>query len=313
MSRPSAFDVSPQIASIRRGLVLRASSVLITVFGDAIAPRERTVWLGSVIELVQMFGLSARLVRTSASRLKADEWFAVTRIGQRSFYALSDRGMQRVRRADRRIYDFNQPERDGRWTLVLLNSAMRASARQRLERELLWEGFGRLAPGVFAHPHAAHDSLGEILASSCTQDLVAVLSAESIDAYSRASLPPIMRATFRQAKVETAWKQFIARFAPVSAEVPALTPAEAFYVRTLLIHEYRRVLLRDPHLPQALMSPGWPGIEARQLCDSLYRELLGPSERFLQTHLCVAGEPSTRPACPIVRRMPAAVPLCLAA
>jgi phenylacetic acid degradation operon negative regulatory protein len=41
-------------------------------------------------------------------------------------------------------------------------------------------------------------------------------------------------------------------------------------VRTLLIHEYRRVLLRDPNLPEALLPAGWPGLQARALCESLY-------------------------------------------
>jgi phenylacetic acid degradation operon negative regulatory protein len=105
-------------------------------------------------------------VRTSASRLKGDDWFEATRIGRRSYYGLSDLGLLRVRHADRRIYDFNLSGWDGRWTLVILNSAMRSSARQHLERELLWESFGRLASGVFAHPNADTDSLREILAAA---------------------------------------------------------------------------------------------------------------------------------------------------
>lgn len=311
MSHPSAFDVSPKIASIRRGLVLRASSALLTVFGDSIAAPGRAVWLGSVIELAQMFGLSPRLVRTSASRLKADDWFVVTRIGRHSYYELSDVGAQRVLHADRRIHDFELPRWDGRWTLVLLNAAMRASARQRLERELTWEGFGRLAPGVFGHPHADHDTLGETLAASGVQDLVAVLSAEGIDAYSRASLPHIVRSTFRQAQAETAWHRFIARFAPVDVE--ALTPAEAFFVRILLVHEYRRVLMRHPNLPRALLPADWPGIEALRLFDRLYGQLLGPSELFLQAHMRLAEPSLSRASTTAARQMPAPVPLALAA
>jgi phenylacetic acid degradation operon negative regulatory protein len=54
-------------------------------------------------------------------------------------------------------------------------------------------------------------------------------------------------------------------------------------LRTLLIHEYRRVLLRDPNLPEALLPAGWPGIQARALCETLYRGLLSGSESFLHT------------------------------
>jgi DNA-binding transcriptional regulator PaaX len=39
-------------------------------------------------------------------------------------------------------------------------------------------------------------------------------------------------------------------------------PEQAFVVRTLLIHKCRRVLLRDPRLPAALLPLDWPGAAA---------------------------------------------------
>ncbi len=297
------FQISPMVAKVRRGLVLRANSVLITVYGDAIAPREQSVWLGSLIALLELFGLSPRLVRTSAFRLTADDWFVATRLGRRSYYGLSEVGLLRVQHADRRIYEFNLPEWDGRWTLVILDSAMRASVRQHLKRELLWESFGQLAPGVFAHPHVDHRSLQDIVKAARAEELVAVLSAESIESYSRKPLQTIMHDTFKLARVEQAWKQFMARFAPVAAELEGLSQAEAFFVRTLLIHEYRRVLLRDPNLPEALLPPDWPGVQARQLCETLYRGLLAGSEQFLCAHMETTDGPLMKTPRAISRRL----------
>lgn len=79
MPREADLPISPKIARIKRGLVLRSRSILITIFGDSIAPRAQSIWLGSLIDLGRMFDLSPRLVRTSASRLKADDWFVATR------------------------------------------------------------------------------------------------------------------------------------------------------------------------------------------------------------------------------------------
>ena len=53
---------------------LRGGSLIITVFGDAILPRGGSIWLGSLIKLVQPLGLSERLVRTSVFRLAQDGW-----------------------------------------------------------------------------------------------------------------------------------------------------------------------------------------------------------------------------------------------
>ena len=55
----------------------------------------------------------------------------------------------------------------------------------------------------------------------------------------------------------------------------------AFLLRVLLVHDYRRLLLRDPSLPGVLLPADWPGQSARLLCSELYRRLLAPSERHL--------------------------------
>ena len=279
------FKISPHIARLQRGLVLRANSILITVYGDVIAGRGQAVWLGSLIEHADLFGLSARLVRTSAFRLTADDWLSCTRLGRRSFYALTDAGLQRVQHAEQRIYDFKLPEWDGRWTLVMVAAGLPASLRLHLKRELRWEGFGELSPNVFAHPHASHTSLKDIIKAAGAVDNIVVLSAESMAGYSGKPLQTVMHATFKLDEVEKAFKQFVARFEPMLQQAVNLNPAEAFFVRTLLIHEYRKVLLRDPNLPQALLPASWSGLHARQLCEALYAHLLTGSEAFLLAHV----------------------------
>ena len=63
-----------------------------------------------------------------------------------------------------------------------------------------------------------------------------------------------------------------------------LSDAEAFTARILLIHHYRRVVLRDPLLPPALLPADWPGRAARALCGEIYRALLPASEQWLDHH-----------------------------
>jgi phenylacetic acid degradation operon negative regulatory protein len=52
-------------------------------------------------------------------------------------------------------------------------------------------------------------------------------------------------------------------------------------VRTLLIHAYRRVLLRDPRLPATLLPLDWPGAAAYALCRDFYRLTHRAAERHL--------------------------------
>ncbi|TLZ23603.1 MAG: hypothetical protein E6K27_15870, partial [Gammaproteobacteria bacterium] len=83
---------------------LRAGSLLVTIFGDAIAPRGAAVTLGSLIRLAAPFGLTERLVRTSVARLARDGWLAARRSGRRSEYRLTRGGAERFAEATRRIY-----------------------------------------------------------------------------------------------------------------------------------------------------------------------------------------------------------------
>ena len=69
------------------------------------------------------------------------------------------------------------------------------------------------------------------------------------------------------------YQRFVARFASVQTELKRrrdIEPEDCFLVRTLLIHEYRRLHLRDPLLPAQLLRPNWPGAQAAVLCRDIY-------------------------------------------
>ena len=56
-----------------------------------------------------------------------------------------------------------------------------------------------------------------------------------------------------------------------------------------MIHDFRRLLLRDPELPAVLLPAKWPGQKARDLCRDLYQRLLPASEGYLDQHLQLAS------------------------
>lgn len=279
-AKPGA--VSAPVARLAKGLKLGAGSLLVTMYGDVIAPRPQAPWLGSLIDLSAPFGLSNRLVRTAIFRLAADDWLEATKVGRKSFYGLSEAGLLRVQHAGKRIYAGVSPTWDGKWTLVLLRHDVKASMRQHLRRELLWEGFGPVAPGVFAHPRSDRESLAEILGAASATDHAAVMVAESMSAFSRQPLEQLIHQTYRLKEVADAWQAYVKRFLPWVEDAASLPPADAFFVRILLIHEYRRVLLRDPGLPDELLPADWPGREARAGTGALYAALLPASEAHLR-------------------------------
>jgi phenylacetic acid degradation operon negative regulatory protein len=260
----------------------RSKSLVMTVIGDAIAPHGGRAWLGSLIELLAPFGVTDRLLRTSVFRLAQEGWLAARRDGRRSLYAIAPQALARLERANGRIYAAPGLHWDGRWVLVMApNGSIDALLRAALRKELEWEGFAMLAPGVLAHPAPNTDSLGEILARTGAAGKVFICTASELPGGASRPLSELAQDAWDLRPEIDSYRQFIAAFAPLLAVLQrdgAPLPAAAFAIRTLLIHAYRRVQLHDPMLPVELLPDPWPGSNAYVLTGAIYRLVAGPAE-----------------------------------
>src|SRR5438067_12833586 len=101
---PLPAPVRALLRNFRAQRPLRGGSLLITVFGDSIAPRGGAVTVGSLIRLATPFGLTERLLRSSVARLAPDVWMVAMHSGWRSEHRLTHGGAERFAEASRRIY-----------------------------------------------------------------------------------------------------------------------------------------------------------------------------------------------------------------
>ncbi len=281
-------------AADRRSTPPRAVPLIVTVFGDAVLPHGGRVWLGSLIRLLAPLGASERLVRTAVYRLAREHWLRAEALGRRSDYLLTDFGRRQFEAAERHIYAGGHASWDGRWRmLVMLPAKWSTAERAHLRRSLAWQGFGQLDGNVYLHPGAP---LEESLAALDTEDFPRLR--EKIFALTGTGpgdRHAIVRAAWDLAELSRAYGAFVRRYRPLAPAASAgLEPERAFVVRTLLIHEYRRLLLRDPGLPGELLPANWQGSKARALCARLYRALAAPSQAHLRAVLRTAE--GTRPA-----------------
>src|SRR6185437_12247497 len=175
-------------------------------------------------------------------------WLAGEASGRRSRYRLTTDGERRFAHAHQRIYAPGDGRWDGDWEIVVAPpDAVETASRRALCDELSWEGYGQIAPGVLARPlHGPATARGIVEALG--------LSAGGLAARAVAALP--------LATVAADYRRLIAGFGRVidrfRAEPARLDTGQCFIVRTLLIHAYRRVLLRDPQLPPPLLPADWP-------------------------------------------------------
>jgi phenylacetic acid degradation operon negative regulatory protein len=263
----------------------RAKSLVMTLFGDVVAPHGGEVWLGSLIELLAPFGINDRLVRTSVFRLAEEGWLDGRRDGRRSRYMLDPRSAHRFDRAHQRIYAPPDDGWNGGWTLVLANIGdVTAERRTALRKELLWQGYGTLAPFVFAHPAPDHATLDDILQRTGTADSVFVCAASEPPGLPGRPLAELVGECWELGQVAADHARFIADFTSLADVLEAGAEAsdeQAFVARELAIHAFRRVKLQDPQLPAALLPPDWPGAAAFALCRRIYRATWEGAEQHI--------------------------------
>jgi phenylacetic acid degradation operon negative regulatory protein len=239
--------------------------------------------LPGLIRLLEPFGVNERLTRTSVFRLARERWLAARRIGRRSLYRLTASGARRFEQAYRRIYAPADESWDESWELVIANG-LPAARRQALGKELHWDGFGVLAAGVYARPMQAGNSDPPVIAAQGAG--VTAVRAKDDTRLRGASLAAAVPRAWDLAGIAGDYRKFLRRFGGVierfrRASANERDPEQCFIVRTLLIHEYRRVLLRDPRLPPALLPLDWPGGAAYTLCRDFYQL----AHRSAESHL----------------------------
>ena len=270
--------VAALLRQFRRQRPIRGGSLLITIFGDSIAPRGGAITLGSLITLAQPFGLTERLVRTSVARLAGDGWVLARRDGRRSEYRITPTGLFRFAEATRRIYGAIPDSWDGQWTLLILTPTS-GGRRQDVRDQLRWLGFGQITPGVFAHPNWSLEEAREGLkgVDGAAEGLLLKSSSEGSDTDRQ-----LVAAGWDLGDLTRRYRKFLETFTPVADALGrTATDEAAFIVRTLLIHEYRKIHLQDPLLPPALLPMNWVGAAAYGLSKHLYSTVFPAAERYL--------------------------------
>ncbi len=236
-------------------------SLVITVFGDSVMPRGGVVSAGTLSSIFQRLSIRGEALRVALHRLAKDGWIVRHRLGRNSHYALSDRGRAKFLPASRRIYA-SAPVLDGPWRLVALRQP------PHLETAMSEAGFLRLSPTLFLGPRQAGRPPANVEAI--------VGDVRHLPDWARSALAP-----------EPLQMDYQRLHSVLSEQVATLRttagpePLDAVGLRTLLIHHWRRLLLRHADLPAAVMPKGWRGEECRALVLTLHETLSRSADPWL--------------------------------
>lgn len=268
--------------------VLSGTSLIMTVFGDCVYHHGGIISLASLIQLMDVFGFNERSVRTAVFRLVQNGWLVSEKIGRTSYYRVTENSRQSFVQADAKIYNFNHMEWDKKWDLVLLSS-VELDNKQTLKKELEWLGFANIASNVMAYPGCEHLKLQNLLLNLKMTEQVVLFEAETLHFW-QDSYPTVKRmveVNWPIRELHARYDKFIRDFREFMNLVEStddLDAMQAFQVRILLIHQYRRILLKDPDLPFELLPSNWLSLNARNLTNNLYQLTVTAGEQFFMDY-----------------------------
>jgi phenylacetic acid degradation operon negative regulatory protein len=201
-------------------------------------------------------------------------WLTPVRTEAGRGYALTERAVRRLDEAATRIYGHRgQTPWDGRWSIALLPHVADRSRRDRVHRALEYLGYRPFQPDVWVAPRPT----AELAAAAAAEGVelthfLGRLDGDDAELVARLYRPAELRASY------VAWHEEAAEL--LGAGDP-YDDADAFRLRSHLVHEWRKFLFRDPGLPGELLPADWPGHTAADYFDREAARLLPAATRFV--------------------------------
>ncbi|MDV7505401.1 phenylacetic acid degradation operon negative regulatory protein PaaX [Acinetobacter baumannii] len=284
------------IDSVVKNETLSGTSLISTIFGDSVLHRGGNISLASLIQLLELFGFNDRAVRTSVFRLVKNDWLCSDKIGRTSFYRITDSSRSTYLQAEQRIYNDQMKEWDHYWDLILMSS-LDTENKALLKKELEWLGFANISTNLMAYPGCNRLELQRLLVDLNMSEQVVVFKAETLQLFNNSvdTIGRMLRTNWPIDELRQRYLQFLDIFREIGVllmqENEQLEPVQAFQIRTLLIHYYRRILLKDPALPLELLPTDWPAISARTLSMNIYKKVFEPADEYFLSVAATAEGP----------------------
>ncbi|WP_109090551.1 phenylacetic acid degradation operon negative regulatory protein PaaX [Acinetobacter baumannii] len=284
------------IDSVVKNETLSGTSLISTIFGDSVLHRGGNISLASLIQLLELFGFNDRAVRTSVFRLVKNDWLCSDKIGRTSFYRITDSSRSTYLQAEQRIYNDQMKEWDHYWDLILMSS-LDTENKALLKKELEWLGFANISTNLMAYPGCNRNELQRLLVDLNMSEQVVVFKAETLQLFNNSvdTIGRMLRTNWPIDELRQRYLQFLDIFREIGVllmqENEQLEPVQAFQIRTLLIHYYRRILLKDPALPLELLPTDWPAISARTLSMNIYKKVFEPADEYFLSVAATAEGP----------------------
>lgn len=264
----------------------KTQSMIFTIYGDYLRHYGNKIWIGSLIRLLKEFGHNEQGVRVAVSRMVKQGWIQSEKQGNKSFYFLTERGVNRMDEAANRIFKLNPQKWDRKWRILMYTiPEEKRQVRDELRQELMWSGFGSFSNGCWISPNSLEKEVNILIDKYDISEYVDFFVSEYKGPKNSQSL---VRKSWPLEEIHNKYEEFISKYSKqfiVHQSVISrgeMSDSECFVERTKLVHEYRKFLFIDPGLPQELLPPKWNGNHAALLFSQYYKLLAEPASSFFE-------------------------------
>jgi phenylacetic acid degradation operon negative regulatory protein len=237
----------------------RVWSVIVTLFGDLAQERDDRISGTLLSQLTARMGIRPEAMRVALHRLRKDGWIISERTGRTSTYRLSDKGFDEGLAARGRIYA-SHVEMPKNWSLAIA-PPLASVERLTLDQEMLTIGALVAASGIYLMPDVP-TSKGFLCVSGDLKQLP--------DWVYKITAPRDLTTGYHV--LSDIFDQLTNRF----DESPPSDDLDIAALRVLIVHNWRRLVLRHAPLPAEFYPEGWIGLKCRQQVIALLKRLDRP-------------------------------------
>ena len=267
--------------------VMKPRSLMFTLYGEYIQYYGGEIWVGSLIHLMQQFGVSESSVRGAILRMVQKNLLQVRKIGNKSYYTVTPQGRRRVDDGVKRVYAAANHSWDGNWRILTYSfPEEKRELRNEIRKELNWTGFGMIANSTWVSPNPLEDQVLEMIKTYKIKDHATLFSSASLISHDNQS---IIDKGWDFKRIAEEYEVFIKKYSALFEELRkkalnnSLSDKECFIERTSIVHEYRKFLFHDPGFPRDLLPNDWTGTKARELFWNFHQLVTIPAVRFFES------------------------------
>lgn len=270
--------IQPLMRDLRDAGRLRVWSLIVTILGDVAHPRGDVMSMADLLTLTDHMEIESGAVRTALSRLSKEEWVISTKSGRTSSYAFSAGGRTTFESVAARVYNGRYAPEPTQWVVAILPPA-RAKDRQAMQHVLDDASALQTQSGVAMWPCSTAPKPGFLEQLGC------LCFTGQLD-----HIPTWVKNDCAPPEAEALALHFLDKYKDLANFKGTLPAIDALIARVLIVHDWRRMLLRYPIVPMALQPDQWSMPKAHARMMTIYRGLIKPSEAHWSSPVSKKGQ-----------------------